>query len=419
MKKKIIIWAIIIAVIGGFVFLRISAKNKNQYQSVKTAEVTQGDIKSYLSTTAIIKSKNSKDYYGLQGKVKKVNVKVGDSVKKGQVLISYDVQDLGAQVKQAQIQYDNAILSKQILVNGNNDITSKIADLDKQISDTDKQLADLDNQINTLKSSKNPVDLEKLQSQDSPLAKKPTLTAKREQLKSARDSLKPVSSEQLKQSDNQIQIAKIALDTAKTALEKNQDSIVSDIDGVVTALNTAEGTTSMGAAQPAVSVQDLSSLKAVVSVGKFDANKIQLGQEAVIKSGDKKYKGKVSFMDPVAKKTVTPTGGDTTLGVEIDILDNPEGLKVDFDADVDILLGQVSNVVKVPAECVKTTKEGKSYVYVVEGDKAVEKSVKTGIQSDMEMQIMEGINKGEKVIPNPANTITNGVLVKDSLGSGK
>lgn len=406
MKKKIIIWALIIAVVGGALFLRISAKNKGKYQSVKPAEVTQGDIKSYLSTTAIIKSKNSKDYYGLQGKVKSVNVKLGDSVKKGQVLVAYEVQDLGTQVKQAQIQYDNAKLSKQILVNNNNDLTSKIADLDKQ-------MADIDSQINALQKSVNPADQAKQQSQVQ------TLTSQKAQVKSAKDNLKPVSSEQFKQADNQIQLAKIALDTASSALEKSQDSIVSDMDGVVTALNVVAGATSMSAAQPAVSVMDLSSLKAVVSVGKFDANKIQLGQEAVIKSGDKQFKGKVSFMEPSAKKTVTATGGDSTLGVEIDILDNPQGLKVDFDADVDILLGQVNNVVKVPAECVKTTKDGKSYVYLIEGDKAVEKQVKTGIQSDMEVQVLEGINKGEKVISNPASTIVNGTLVKESSGSGK
>lgn len=407
MKKKIIIWAVIIAIIGGVVFLRISASNKSKYQSVKAAEVTQGDIKSYLSTTAIIKSKNSKDYYGLQGKVKSVNVKVGDSVKKGQVLVAYDVQDLGSQVKQAQIQYDNAKLSKQILVNNNNDITSKIADLDKKI-------ADLDNQIKILQNSKDPADQAKL----NPDNKNNPISIRSGYI-STRDSLKPASSEQLKQADNQIQLAKIALDTAQTALSKNQDSIVADMDGVVTALNVVEGATSMASAQPAISVMDLSNLKAEVSVGKFDANKIQLGQDAVIKSGDKEFKGKVSFIDPAAKKTVSATGGDSTLGVEIDIVDNPQGLKVDFDADVDILLGQVNNVVKVPAECIKTTKDNKSYVYSIEGNKAVEKQVKTGIQSDMEIEILDGVKKGEKVISNPANNIANGTLVKDSAGSGK
>lgn len=406
MKKRIIIWAVIIVIIGGVVFLRISANNKSKYQSVKTAEVTQGDIKAYLSTTAIIKSKNSKDYYGLQGKVKSVNVKVGDNVKKGQVLVAYEVQDLGSQVKQAQIQYDNAKLSKQILLNNNNDITNKISDFDKQI-------ADLDSQISALQKDTNPADQVKVQSQVQ------TLTSQKSQLKSTRDNLKPASSEQLKQADNQIQLAKISLDTAQAALAKNQDSIVADMDGVVTALNVVEGATSMASAQPTVSVMDLSNLKAVVSVGKFDANKIQLGQEAVIKSGDKEFKGKVSFIDPAAKKTVSATGGDSTLEVEIDILDNPQGLKVDFDADVDILLGQVNNVVKVPAECIKTTKDNKSYVYSIEGNKAVEKQVKTGIQSDMEVEILDGVKKGEKVISNPANNIANGTLVKDSAGSGK
>lgn len=401
MKKKVTIWIVIIAVVVGLISYRIAAKNKRNFVSVKTAAVQQGEIKSYLSTTATIKSKNSKDYYPLQGKVKKVNVKVGDTVKKGQVLVEYEVQDLNAAVKQAQIQYDNAVLTKQMYVNSNNEMKNKMADLDKQISD-------IDNQISA--AQKNPEEAANL----------PTLESKKAQLKQQRDALKlPFSNEQLKQADNAITLAKINLDSAKQNLSKSQDKITSDIDGVVTAVSVVEGATSMASAQPAVTVQDIDNLKAVMSVGKYDANKIQVGQEAVIKSGNKEYKGKVSFIEPAAKKTVSATGSETTLGVEIDILDRAEDLKIDFDADVDILLGQVSNVLKVPAESIRTTKEDKTFVYVVEGDKVAEREVKLGLQSDMEAQIVEGVKSGDRVILNPSENIKNGTLVRESSGDDK
>lgn len=401
MKKKVITWIIIVVVIGGLIGLRVSAKNKKSFVSVKTETVQQGEIKSYLSTTATIKSKNSKDYYPLQGKVEKVNVKVGDVVKKGQVLVEYEVQDLSLAVKQAQIQYDNAVLAKKAQVNSNTEMKNKMADLDKQIADLDKQIAD---------AKKDPL----------LAATVPALETKKSGIKQQRDSLKvPVGTEQLKQADNSITLAKLNLDNAKKNLSKSQDKITADIDGVVTAVTAVEGATSMASAQPAVTVQDVENLKAVMSVGKYDANKVEVGQEAIIKSGASEYKGKVSFIDPAAKKTVSATGTETTLGVEIDILDKAEDLKIDFDADVDILLGQVTNAIKVPAESIRTTKEDKTFVYVVEGDKVVEKEVKLGLQSDMEAQVVEGVKANDKVILNPSESIKSGTVVKEASGDGE
>jgi HlyD family secretion protein len=396
MKKKTITYIVIAAVvIGGVTFTGMN-KNKPVAAEVKTAQVSQGQVKAYLSTTAVIKSKNSKDYYPIQGKVKKVNVKIGDSVNKRQVLAEFDINDPSIAVKQAQLNYDNAVLTKQSQINSNNEVKNNMADLDKQ-------LADLDNQIAEAK--KNPLEA----------AKAAQLETQKATIKTKRDALKmPFSSEQLKQADNNISLQKLILDNAKNNASKAQSSITAEFDGVVTALNLIEGSTVTVSSQPAVTVQEIENLKAVMSVGKYDAAKIQLGQEAVIKDGQKEYKGKVSFVEPAAKKTVSASGTETTIGVEIDILDKPEGLKIDFDTDVEVLLGQAENVLKVPAESIRSSKEEKNYVFVVEEDKLVEKEVKLGLQSDMEAEVVEGLKSGDKVILNPNTNMKPGDLVKEA-----
>lgn len=402
MKKKYVIWAIIIVVLGGIFFLRFQSQNKLKYTSVKTTKAAMGDVKSYLSTTATIKSKNSKDYYGLSGKALAVNVKIGDAVKSGQVLVKYDTPDLNNSVKQAQIQYDNAVLAKQSEVNANNDMNSKMTDLDKQI-------ADMDSKISTAEASKNPQDV----------ASVPNLQSQRIQLKQTRDSLKlPFSDEQLKQADNSIALAKLTLDTSKTNLSKNTDSITADFDGVITTVNAVVGATG-NPAMVAVTVQDLSSLKGVISVGKYDAAKLTVGQDAVIKTQNNQYKGKVSYMDPAAKQTVSASGTDSSLNAEIDIQNPGNDLKVGFDTDVDILLGQANNVLKVPVEAIKTDKNDKNYIYIVKGNKAVEQEVKLGIQSDTDVQIISGASEGDSVILNPSASLQNGSFVKESAGVGK
>ncbi len=391
MKKKVIAIIIAVVVVGGVFGLNRINRSRNQGSTVKTSEVTQGDLQVYLSSTALVKSQEIKDYYGAQAKVTKVNVKVGDAVKKGDVLVTYDQQDLNTQVKQAEIQYNNALLQKQDLVNQNNDIKNKIAEYDKEIKEVNNQIE---------KAQNDPFDIDLV----------PTLNAKKETLEKSKSALTPISDTKLQQSDNSISSAKLTLDNANSNLSKGVSNITADIDGVVTALNVAEG--AMGnIQQAAVTVQNVANLKVTLSLSRYDAAKVSIGQDAVIKNNGKEYKGKVSYISPTAEVAKTSTSGEANLSVDINITDiNPE-LKIGFEADVDILLNEAKDVIKVPTESLKTDKTGKSVIYIVEDNKAVEKEVTKGIQSDTEVQV-EGVTTGAKVILNPTDTIKDGTLVK-------
>lgn len=391
MKKKVIAIIIAVVVVGGVFGLNRINRARNQGSTVKTSEVTQGDLQVYLSSTALVKSQEVKDYYGAQAKVTKVNVKVGDTVKKGDVLVTYDQQDLNTQVKQAEIQYNNALLQKQDLVNQNNDIKNKIAEYDKNIKEINAKIE---------KIKDDPFEIDSLQilNQDK---------ANQEQKKAA---LVPISDTKLQQADNSINSAKLTLDNANSNLSKGVSSIAADIDGVVTAVNVAEGAIG-NIQQAAVTVQNIANLKVTLSLSRYDAAKVTIGQDALIKNNGKEYKGKVSYISPTAEVSKTSTSGEANLSVDINITDvNPE-LKIGFEADVDILLNEAKNVIKVPTESLKTDKTGKSVIYIVEDNKAVEKEVTKGIQSDTEVQV-EGVTTGAKVILNPTDTIKDGTLVK-------
>ncbi|SHI14088.1 efflux RND transporter periplasmic adaptor subunit [Clostridium intestinale] len=391
MKKKVIAIIIAVVVVGGVFGLNRINRARNQGSTVKTSEVMQGDLQVYLSSTALVKSQEVKDYYGAQAKVTKVNVKVGDTVKKGDVLVTYDQQDLNTQVKQAEIQYNNALLQKQDLVNQNNDIKNKIAEYDKNIKEINAKIE---------KIKDDPFEIDSLQilNQDK---------ATQEQKKAA---LAPISDTKLQQADNSISSAKLTLDNANSNLSKGVSSITADIDGVVTVVNVAEGAIG-NIQQAAVTVQNVANLKVTLSLSRYDAAKVTIGQDAVIKNNGKEYKGKVSYISPTAEVAKTSTSGEANLSVDINITDvNPE-LKIGFEADVDILLNEAKDVIKVPTESLKTDKTGKSVIYIVEDNKAVEKEVTKGIQSDTEVQV-EGVTTGAKVILNPTDTIKDGTVVK-------
>lgn len=383
MRKKLIIGVIIIIILVGGLYIRSISEKKSNIPTVKTSTIIMGDVKSYLFTTAVVKSKNTKDYFGQQLKVNKLHVRVGDNVKSGDLLVSFDITDLNNNIKQTEIQYNNAILQRKELHNQRDQINKKIADLDKKIKEIEAR------------SPQSAVEAAELKT-----------------LKNTRDNTQNISEEKIKQQENAVSLAKLAYDNAKAKIADGKESIKAEFDGVVTAVNVLEG--SIGnPAQPAVTIQDINNLKAVVAIGKYDASRVNLGQPAEIKNDNNTFKGKVSFIDPVAKKTIGSSGAETTLNTEIDILDNPEGLKIDFDVDVNILLGERANVVKVLAEAVKSDKSSNNYVFVVENGRAVERPVKLGLQSDTDAEVLEGLKEGERVILNPVASIKTGTVVEE------
>lgn len=388
MKKKTLIILLIIGILlVSAIYFQGQRIAKSKIKEVKTATVSKGNIKSYLSTTAVIKSKESKDYYSAQLKINRIYVKVGSNLKKGEKILDYDTTDINSQVRQAQIQYDNAILQKRDALNQRDMIESKRKEIDEEIE--------------RIQESKNPQDQIALGT-----------------LKQQRDSFQSISDEKLQLLDNSVALAKTALNTAYSKLSIASEGITADFDGIITSLNAAQG--SMGnPTQPAATLQNIKSLKAVVSLGKYDVLKVKLGQEAIIKNGDKIYNGEVSFISPSASKSQNVMGmgtvdtGDKTLDCEIDILGSPENLKIDFDADVDILLGEIKGVLKIPTEAIRTDKSGKNFVYVVQNEVLNEKEVVLGLQSDMEAEIKSGLAQGEKVVLNPSANFKTGTKVRE------
>lgn len=391
MKKKTILIALIVVIaLGGFA---ITAKNngKNKMIKVKTAVVQRGDINSYVSTTAIVEASEVKNYYGLQAKVLELNYKVGDKVKTGDILAVFDVQDLSTTLSQAQLQYNNAVLSRNDLYNQNTTLKNKIAAINKSITDYEGQIVELQ-----LSNSQNAAaQIEAIQS---------AITT----LKAQRDAITTISNEKLKQADNAVSLAKLSLNDAKSKASVYKNNIVADMDGIVTSVNIEVG--AMGSvAQPAIVVQNLSSLKLHATLGKFDADKVKAGEEVKITNEGTVYGGKVTAVDPVATKG-TLASSEPTIGVDIDVIDAKTNLKINFDADIDILVGQASSVIQVPAEALRTEKGNVNYVYVLDSKNIVhQKKVTLGIQSDNYIQITSGVSIDDTIILNPSSSIADGV----------
>lgn len=394
MKKKYIGIVIAILIVSLFVYLGVRG-NKPAKIQVKTGKATIGDIKSYLSTTGVVKSKVKDEYFGQPLKVASINFKIGDTVKVGDVLLTYDISDLDLAVKTQTLQYDNAVLSRNELYNNNKLINEKINDIDKQIIDLQ----------NKLKGITDPITIESIKKSIS-------------SLEANKASIVKISPERLKQVDNSVSLAKLSLDSSKDKLNKAMGGIKAKNAGTITSFN-AKVDTNLNSVTPAFILQDLSSLYVELAVSKYDANNIKIGQECSIKLRDSKYSGKVINIKPAATSTLGATGNTVNLGVDVDILEKAPDLKVDFDVDVDILINQSLNTIKIPGESIVTDKDGNITVFLYENGKAVMKKIVAGVQSDTEVEVKEGIKENQEVILNPSANIEDGIEVSILIGDGK
>jgi RND family efflux transporter MFP subunit len=167
-----------------------------------------------------------------------------------------------------------------------------------------------------------------------------------------------------------------------------------------------------------VAIYDLSQYKVKIQVSQYDAVNISLGQKASVKVKgiDKEYKGTVTAIGDAAVITLEGTNKEPKIEIEV-TLDNPDDkIKVGFEADIDITLKESSNSTAVNFESVLEDENGKKYVFAAENSKAVKKYIKTGMETDFEVQILEGLKAGDEYIKNPPATLKDGDPVKQSGG---
>lgn len=242
---------------------------------------------------------------------------------------------------------------------------------------------------------------------------------------------------------NQVSQARAALKQARDDLSKT--TIYAPMSGTISDLMKEQGEIAIGSQfQPDVIlvIADLSVMEAQINVDENDIVSIALGQEAEIEVDalpDQVLKGTVSEIASSANATgVGSTDQKTEFEVKITIADPPQTLRPGMTATADVFTKSNENAVSVPIQSVavrtvdQLTTKGQSredaekvftvdkdgfveIVFCIEGGKAVAKQVKTGIQSDDLIEIVEGLAEGEEIVTGSYRAISkelnNGAIV--------
>jgi len=190
-------------------------------------------------------------------------------------------------------------------------------------------------------------------------------------------------------------------DTVRAAREALLNaSIFSPISGIVTRTDITAGQV-VSTTDLITQVVDISELYFDAEVDESDISKISLGQKARVtlnSYNDKGFTGTVSQIKPITK---TASSGATVVIIRIK-LDNP---KIDFISDLngqaEIEINHSENALSIPQDALVDEK----YVYTQNGKGVKKVEVKTGISSDIDIEIKSGLSENEKVVKNPGNVV--------------
>ena len=221
------------------------------------------------------------------------------------------------------------------------------------------------------------------------------------------DALMAVSKQQeLKAAAGQLQSAKGKYLGAAAQLSYSE--IRSPINGVVTDRSLYPGEMA-AAGTPLITVMDTSSVIARAHIPQDQAALLKLGDKATITvpGEEDPIEGKVTVVSPALDPN------STTVEVWIQAK-NPKGLlRPGTSVKISMLARSVPNSLVIPAAAVLTAPDGGNYVMVAGSDnKAHQKTVKTGIRQGDQVQILDGLAEGERVITSGAYGLPDNTKIR-------
>lgn len=372
---------------------------------VQTARVSRQEIVQKVNATGKIQPKTQiKISADVSAKIKQLGVVEGQWVEKGAFLVGLDRERYLAAVESAEANVRSA-QANATLVSQNKDRTAKEFERSKEL------LA------------------KQLESQSDFDSKQTAWQVEEARYKSAIE---------------QVEQARAALKQAKDDLSKT--TIYAPMSGTVSELNKEVGEIALGSqfqADVILVIADLSEMEAQVNVDENDIVSIHPGQAAEIQTDAllaQSLKGTVSEISSSANTAASGTTEQKTeFEIKIGITNPPKTLRPGMTTSADIVTNTNPQALSVPLQCValrtvdqlvrkgekrkdaaarfKPDRDGfVEVVFVIENGKAVARQVKTGIQSDESIEILDGLKDGEEVVSGSYRAISkdleNGAVVR-------
>ncbi|MCU0378589.1 MAG: efflux RND transporter periplasmic adaptor subunit [Bacteroidales bacterium] len=257
---------------------------------------------------------------------------------------------------------------------------------------------------------------------------------------------KTISESEYEQAEAQYKIARAERESAlysvksaeATLKEANENliktTVYSPMTGTISSLSVELGERVVGAnmmtGTEVLRVADLNRMEVVVEVNENDIIRVKLGDTAKVEVDaylDRDFTGIVTEIANSAKSVGLTSDQVTNFQVKIYILresyedliseKNPSPFRPGMSASVDIFTNKKADVLTVPIQAVTTRTDTtkmkmtgiediRTLVFVSDGERSLARDVKTGIQDNVNIEIISGLTEGEEVIVQPFSAIS-------------
>ena len=173
-------------------------------------------------------------------------------------------------------------------------------------------------------------------------------------------------------------------------------AIVAPFPGVVTKKSAEIGENKLPGA-PLFVLADPSRIHVEAQVDEADAAKVRVGQ--AVRLVPEAYRGEpftgtVSEVRPTVEASKEVSRANTIL---VSLASSPRPLRLGMSVDVEVLTGGKDNVAMVPSSAIME-RDGKKFVYVVEGKRIARREIVSGVSNWDRTEIASGVRAGEDVV---------------------
>jgi RND family efflux transporter MFP subunit len=427
--------------------------------SVSVARALKGNIVQTVDTSGPVESEESKTYFAdVSAVIASLPVKAGQTVKAGELLVSYDTAELEKTLEQVQLETKINSLGADAAVIGIDSTQQKVAEAAQNYDEAEKYVAHysdcvaqinaqlteaaqltekqqkLTAQVQELSETleKDPADkktkksLEKTKKELSKVTKSlddydvnalnsalevcsgdlAEYKAQLEQYKAEKEAADPAASTTKAQQAAVKESAQLGEQSAEEELAKAKEGVKADFDGIVSEVSAVEGQT-ITQGSPLFTIQNENALKVTLSLSKYDVEKISIGQKAKITINGKEYTGTVSAISRVA---TTNAAGSAVIAADVHIDDPDDTVILGLEAKVSIETAEEEGALLVPASSVNYASDG-VFCYIVEDGKLARRQITTGISDDTYIQVLSGLEEGDAVVTSVTSELTEGLAV--------
>ncbi len=401
--KWILLVTLVLASLGG----ALAWRSQNTPIPVETSKVAAQNVERNVFANGRLESVSQQTFFApVDSTLMELTVKLGDRVKKGEVLGRLDSLELARR-------YQNAVA----VLSGKESELARAQSVDDQLAFKVAE-AEFNRANNNFNRMEQLLAAGAISVQEWESARVDLTRAESNYQEAKIRANQDASGKQISSLRSQVELAQQEVAQAKERLDMATFS--AQVDGVVTSVGAKQGNRVMEGTELLV-ISDDKLLEVTTNISEIDSGNLKIGQTVELSSvalPGQTFAGTVARIGGAAVVQKSSNGENINVPVTIKLNGDPGELKLGYSVDLTIKTSEDLNVTALPINAL-LEREGKKSVLVVINSTLEERIVELKRGNELYDIVISGVAQGEEVVLNPKPEYKNGQQVTVTTGVPK